>query len=264
MSGEKAEEHREPLARAHPGVTAERGHSEESDIGVDRDRERERARARGVRVRKLEGGERKDRDNPRPPSEPLGVFGERPRLAPAPFPCPDVGVRERAPRRKGAPDVAEDDREGRKPEPEDHQDPDRREVPVRVGVAEQRSRPHEGKERDRQHLDGDPERPEHGPRDPARQGPTPLVLLEHRPLPESTEQDEGDDEDDARAPVEQPRRDRKILDGPDPVADEAQGRTSRTARSESGWWSSTSNRPGIVRVSGTRTGFPGVTGFSMS
>ena len=77
-------------------------------------------------------------------------------------------------------------------------------------------------------------------------------------MPEPAEEEERDDEHDRRAPVEEPRGDREILDLPDPVRDEVdQGRTSSTASSASGWWSSTSKRPGSFAVSGMRTGLPG-------
>ena len=92
--------------------------------------------------------------------------------------------------------------------------------------------------------------------------------VEERPAPQDAEQDERDDEDDGRRPVEQPRRHGEVLDPPDAVCDERPGairaRTSITARSASGWWSSSSNRPGRFAVKGIRTGFPAVTGFSMS
>ena len=73
----------------------------------------------------------------------------------------------------------------------------------------------------------------------------------------AAEQDERDDEDDRGAPVEEPRRDREVLDRPDPVRDEVSGSTVSTASSASGWWSSTSKRPGMVAVIGMRTGLPG-------
>ena len=93
-----------------------------------------------------------------------------------------------------------------------------------------------------------------------RLGPslTVLVPLQERIFPERPEQDERDNEHDARAPVEEPGRDRQVLDGADAVGDDAHGVTLTTASKASGWWSSTSNRPGIVAVNGRRTGFPGV------
>ena len=81
---------------------------------------------------------------------------------------------------------------------------------------------------------------------------------EQRTRPQGTEQDERDHEDHDRAPVEEPCRDREVLNRPDPVCDEVHGLTVSTASTASGWCISTSNLPGMVAVIGSRTGFPGV------
>ena len=51
------EQDRESLARARPGVTAEREHPEQRHVRVEGDRERERPRVGGVGVAELERDE---------------------------------------------------------------------------------------------------------------------------------------------------------------------------------------------------------------
>ena len=206
-------------------------------------------------------------DRGRPPPEARGVLGQRLRLVAPELAQPDEEVGDCPPRRETAPDVSEQNGQRRDTEPEDHVDPGRREVPEGVGVAEQRGHPDEDEHCDGDDLHRDPHRPENDPGERRRQWPAALALVEERPAPQDAEQDEGHHEDDGRRPVEEPRRHGEVLDPPDAVCDEPgadQGRTSITARSASGWWSSSSNRPGRFAVKGIRTGSPAVTGFSMS
>ena len=194
-----------------------------------------------------------------------GILGERPRLGPGPLPQPDERVGDRAPRarapatrcRAGPRAAGRRARRSRRSRSARGSGTDpcrRRAPPPRRGRRAPPRRP------GRRCASG----PVHEPREPVADGAPPLVRREQRPLPERPEQDERDDEDDGRAPVEHPRRDREVLDRPDPVCDDVHGLTVSTASTASGWWSSTSNRPGIVAVSGSRTGFPGVIGRSTS
>ena len=199
-------------------------------------------------------------------AEPLRVLGEWARLSPAQLAKPDEQIGDRAPRRERAPDVPEENRERGHAEPEDHVDPGRGQVLERVRVAEQRREPHEDEQRDGDRLHDDAERAEDESRDAVSEAPSVLCLPEQRPPPERAEQDERDDEDDRRAPVEEPRRDREVLDSPDPVRDEeepGQGFTSRTASSVSVGCSSNSKRPAMFAVNGSRSGVPGTISFSM-
>ena len=145
------------------------------------------------------------------------------------------------------------------PEPEDHVDPRRREVPERIRVPEERRGPDEAEERDAERpgrRSGAGRARRARPRRPARglrRAPRAADAATERPS-----RTNEIDEDHDRAPVEEPRRDREVLDRPDPVCDEVHGLTVSTASTASGWWSSTSNLPGIVAVIGSRTGFPGV------
>ncbi len=264
--GEQPEVDREALAVPRPVVAAERGHPEERHVAVHRDRERERARARRIGVRELENGEREERDRPRPASEPQGVLREWPRLAPAELAHPDEQVGQGTPGREAAPHVPEHDRQHGHAEPEDHVHPGRCEVAERVGVAEQRGEPHEEEQHDRDRLDDHAERAEDEGREPLAERLPVAPLPEQRLPPEGAEEHERDDEDDRRAPVEEPRRDREVLDSPDPVRDEpgtAQGFTSSTASSVSVGCNSSSKRPAMFAVNGRRSGFPGTISFSM-
>ena len=100
--------------------------------------------------------------------------------------------------------------------------------------------------------------PVHEPREAVAGSAASLVGGEQRLPPQRSEHHERGDEDDRRAPVEHPCGDREVLDVPDPVCDEVHGLTVSTASTASGWWSSTSNLPGMVAVIGSRTGLPGV------
>ena len=118
----------------------------------------------------------------------------------------------------------------------------------------------------RDDLRDDAARPEDDARERRRDFPATLACGEQWCAPEHAEQDERDDEDDRRTPVEEPRRHGEILDPPDAVRDEAgrdQGLTSTTASSASVGCSSTSNRPAMFAVKGIRTAWPGTTSFSM-
>ncbi len=126
------------------------------------------------------------------------------------------------------------------------------------------------KRADREHLRRDPHRPEHEAREPFSERAPAGAPGELRRLPEPAEEEEGDDEDDGAAPVEEPRRDGEVADPPDPVREQArqrhcgQGLTVMSARSASGLWSSSSKRPGSFAVNWITVGLPIRGVFSMS
>lgn len=96
------------------------------------------------------------------------------------------------------------------------------------------------------------------------------MQLELWRLPQGTERDERDDEDNGAAPIEEPRRDGEVLDPPDPVGENArkeragQGLTVSWASSASGWCSSSSKRPGTFATNWITVGAPFFGVFSMS
>ena len=251
--------------RSPPTCPSQRGHPEERDVRVHRDAN---ASARGLAVRSRRARGRRRRAAPRPPASGRASPGTRPEagLVASELPRPDECVGDRAPRGQRPPDVPEHDRERGDAEPEDHVDPGRREVAERVGVAEEGRDPDEAEQHDGERLHDDPQRAEDHTREPRGQPAAMLPGGQERRPPQDAEQDEGDDQHRGRPPVEHPRRDGRSWIPPMPCATRPKllRPTSRTARTESGWCSSSSKRPGRSTVSGMRTGFPGVSGFSMS
>ena len=89
------------------------------------------------------------------------------------------------------------------------------------------------------------------------------MRLEHRPPPEEEQEDERHDEDDDRPDEEVDRGDRKVANDADPVGED-HGLTVMSAIGTPRSSSSTSNRPGIVALNGSRAGLPGATSRMMS
>ena len=266
MRREVPEEHRKCLAVPLPRFTPERGHPEERDVGVERDREGKCARARRIRVGELEarrtraGRARRDSapavpDTRRAASPPVprapAARRTRPRShARARVPATRCRARPRAPgrraRRRCRPRSARGSGTGR---------------------CRRRARPPRRVRRARPRAPGRRSAAARArPATARRERPSRCSCRgEERPPPEPPSRRNETTRTIGRAPVEQPRRDREVLNPPDPVRDEVdQGRTSSTASSASGWCSSSSNRPGSFAVNGMRTGLPGVTGFSTS
>ena len=90
-----------------------------------------------------------------------------------------------------------------------------------------------------------------------RQRPPVRVLLENGAAPEEEEKDERDDEDDDRADEEVDRGNREVADDADPVGEQAHALTVISAIGTPRSSSSTSNRPGIVALNGSRAGCAG-------
>ena len=78
-------------------------------------------------------------------------------------------------------------------------------------------------------------------------------------LPERSEREEGENEDDGPAPEEEPIGNGEVADASDPMGDQAQGRTSSTPINWPRSSSSISNWPGVEAVSSIRPGRPGAT-----
>ena len=267
---EVREQDREALAPLRPALAPECDHAEERDVRVDRDRERERPRVRGIRVAQLERDEGEERHGAGVAPEALRIRGERAGLTTGPLPHPDERVCERPPGAEGPPHVAEEEREQREPEPEDDVDPRWSEVLERLGGADEGGREHDREEHDGDRLHDDPHRPEHEPTEARPERTAGGSPLELRCLPERPQSDERDDEDDGATPVEEPRGNGKILDPPDPVAEDvreqcpAQDVTFSRASTASGSWSSRSNRPASLATNCITVGTPLRGVFSMS
>ena len=267
MRARKREEDREPLPVRLPRVPAERRHPEQRDVRVEGDRERERARARRIGVGELERDEREQRHRSGPAAEPLGVLGKRPRITAGRAPAPR---RTRPPSRATATARATRSRR-RRSAPGGPARRSRRSTsgrgcgtdPCRRTAPTTQTRKKSATESTCATIAqrAEDERARAAPRRscPARARASSGLRHSTPSRTNETTRTIG------RAPVEHPRRNREVLDPPDSVRDDVgQGRTSRTASSASGWWSSTSNRPGRFAVKGMRTGFPGVTCFSTS
>ena len=228
--GEQPEVDGEAVAVVVPGPPAERGHAEPHRVAVERDRERERARARRLGVRELERSEQGERDSPGPDAEPLWVLERRrPLLAQTP-PQPRDAVRDCEPRVENPPDVPEQHLDEHEPQPERDVDERRREVLGRGRLADQRGQEDEHEQAGRDGADDHSERgrPEDA-LEPLGERTPRGAPLELRPLPERTQREEREDEDDGAAPEEEPLRNRQVLDAADPVGEQAQGRTSSSA-----------------------------------
>ena len=261
------ERDREALAEPRPGVAAVDRHPRKRPVRVQRDRDPERARIRRARVRELERDEREQRDGRGVPPHAPRPLEHRARLAPSQLEDPDGGVCDRAPRAEDAPDVPEEDREQRDPEPEDHEDEGRREVQELDRRPEERSRERQDEKAGRERPEARRERRAKARgRDSAVAAACSSVRmrLEQRPPPQIEEQDERDAEDDGRADEEVDRRDRQVADDADPVGDERHGWTVMSAICTPRSSSSTSKRPGIVALNGSRAGLPGATSRMMS
>ena len=64
---------------------------------------------------------------------------------------------------------------------------------------------------------------------PTRERPPNRSSVELWLLPEGTEREEREDEDDSAAPEEEPLGYRQVLDAAEPMGEQAQGRTSSSA-----------------------------------
>ena len=202
-------------------------------------------------------------------AEALRVGGERPRLAAELLPDPDEDVGDRPPGAERPPDVAEQQREHGHAEPEDDVDPRRRDVPERVGRADERGGEDDDEEEIGERLDDDSHRAEDEPAERLAEVAASRVPVELRRLPERPEQDERDDEHEGAAPVEQPLGNGEVLDPPDPVGEDVREelrgspRTVSCASSASIGWSSRAKRPGTLATNWITVGTPFLTFFSM-
>ena len=186
------------------------------------------------------------------------------RLSPSALHHPHRRVGERAPRAEHAPDVPEQDRQERDPQPEDHVHERGREVEELDRRAEERRRERQAEQEDGERTEDDAHRArEDETGEPGGQLSPARMRLEHRPAPEIEEEDERDGEDDRRADEEVDRGDRKVANDADPVGDD-HALTVMSAIGTPRSSSSTSNRPGIVALNGSRAGLPGATSRMMS
>ena len=262
---EELEHDGESLPAAGPRLSPVDRHAGERPVGVERDRDRERPRVRGPRVRELQCDEGEERSGGRVPAPPPVPLEDGPRLAPTELEDPHGAVRDRAPRAESAPDVAEEDREERYSQPEDDVDERRREVEELGRGPQERRRECDDEHADRDELQYDAQRGREEERaERMRQRTSVRVCLEERALPEGTEQNERDDEDDRRRREEEGLRDRQVTYPADPVSQEDHGLTVRSAIWTPRLSSSTSNRPGIVAVNGSRAVPPAVTSVDLS
>ncbi len=244
----------EPLPVARPDIPAVDGHSGPGPVRVQRDRDRERARVVRLHLRELERHEREERSGGRVPPPLPGPLEHRTRLASSELEEPDDRVGDGPPGAERRPDVPEQDREERDAEPEDDVDERRREVEERDPRPEERGS--KGEE-----VDPDGERTEHASHrqrkeDPAermRKRASAHMGLEQRPPPEREQEDERDGEDEGGPDVEIHRGNRQVADDPDPVGEQPHGCTLMSAICTPLFSSSTSKRPGIVALNGSRT-----------
>ena len=185
------------------------------------------------------------------------------------LPDPDEPVGDRPPRAERPPDVAEQQRQHRHPDPEDDVHPGRGDVAERVGRAEERGGEDDDEQERRERLDDDPHRPEHEPAEGRAEIAASRVLLELRRLPQRPEQDERDDEHERPSPEEEPLGNGEVLDPPDPVGQDVREElrdhyfTVSCASNASIGWSSSAKRPCTLATNWITVGTPFLMFFSM-